>query len=370
MWSSFPRFRRTPEPVTLGNAAAWVDGELPDGHEDKSFVRIAPLRQAGPDELGLLASRSYLTEVAASKAGALLVSADLAEELPAGAAPRLVVDDAHQALAVLLSKLHPEEEVSAAGTGGETAPVHPTALVSESATLGSDVRVGPFAVIEADVRLADRVQIGAHAVVGEGVRIGEDTWIFPHAVLYPGTVVGRRVRVHSGARLGVDGFGYVFRDGRHRRVPQVGRCVIDDDVEIGANTTVDRGSIGDTRLEADVKVDNLVQLGHNVEVGAHTVIAAQTGVAGSSRLGSGVLVGGQVGIAGHLAIGDGARLSAQAGITGDVPAGETVMGFPARPRMEFLRALAAQKQSRDLLRRVRALETRLPDETEGTPPPD
>lgn len=366
MLSSFPRFRRIPRPFTLGIAASWVEGELPDGHEDRSLRRITPLRDAGPDELALLAARSYLPLVQGTSAGALLVSAELADELSGDVPPRLVVADAHQALAILLSRLHPEPEEAGPGSTGPPEAVHPTAVVGESVDLGEDVHVGPFAVIETGAQLGDRVRIGAHAVVGEGVEIGEDSWIFPHAVLYPGTVLGRRVRIHSGARLGVDGFGYVFRDGQHRKVPQVGRCVIGDDVEIGANTTLDRGSIGDTLIERDVKIDNLVQLGHNVAIGAHSILAAQTGVAGSTRLGSGVLAGGQVGIAGHLSVGDGARLSAQAGITGDVRSGQTVMGFPARPRMEFLRSLAAQKQSRELLRRVRALEARL--DTESTEP--
>lgn len=351
MVSSFPRIRRAHDSFRLSQLANWVSGRVVEPDDDPQLDRVAPLAEAGPRALGLLAARSYLTELGGSDAGAILVSEELAAELPDGAPPAVVVDDAHQALAVLLDRLHPEDRGTAAR--------HPSSVISSTARLADDVHVGPFAVIEDHAVIEEGVRIGAHAVVGEGVTVGEDSWIFPHVVLYPGSRIGRRVRIHSGARIGVDGFGYVLHEGRHRKVPQVGRCVIGDDVEIGANTTVDRGSIGDTRIETGAKIDNLVQLGHNTRIGEHSIVVAQAGIAGSTRVGAGVLIGGQVGIAGHVSIGDGARLSAQAGVTGNVPAGQTVMGFPARPRMEFLRSVAAQKSSRELLQRIRAVERRL-----------
>jgi UDP-3-O-[3-hydroxymyristoyl] glucosamine N-acyltransferase len=177
--------------------------------------------------------------------------------------------------------------------------------------------------------------------------------------LYPQVEIGKRVILHAGVRLGVDGFGYAQDGGIHRKVPQVGRCVVMDDVEIGANTCLDRGSIGDTVVEAGAKLDNLVHLGHNVRVGSGTLLAAMVGVAGSSSVGRGVVAGGQVGIAGHLHVGDGARLAAQAGVIGDVPPGETVSGFPARSHRDFLRAMGQLFKLPELVQRVKNIEKAL-----------
>ncbi len=348
--SDFPTLHRNPEAVLLSEIASWLDAPV-RGEGDPRIRRLAPVFEAGPEELGLLAARGYLAEVATSRAGALLVSEELVDDLPPEIPPALVVPDAHRALARILERMHPSTPTPPSR--------HPTAVVSPEARLGEEVHLGPYAVVEEGAEIGDRVRIGAHAVVGAGVQIGDDSHIFPHAVLYPGAVLGRRVQVHSGARVAVDGFGYVVEEGRTRKVPQVGRCVLEDDVEIGANTTLDRGSIGDTRIGSSVKIDNQVQVGHNVRIGASSILAAQAGIAGSTRIGQGVLIGGQVGIGGHVTIGDGARLSAQAGIIGDIDPGETVMGFPARPRMEYLRMVAAQKQVTALVRRIRELERRV-----------
>jgi UDP-3-O-[3-hydroxymyristoyl] glucosamine N-acyltransferase len=222
--------------------------------------------------------------------------------------------------------------------------------------LGRGVRIGPYAVIESGAEIGDGASIGAHVVVGAGARVGAGSTHYPHDVLYPGTELGARVILHSGSAVGVDGFGYAPKDGRPAKVPQVGRCVIEDDVEVGANTTIDRGSIGTTRVGRGAKLDNLVQIAHNVTVGPAALLAAQVGVAGSSRVGAGVLAGGQAGIAGHLTVGDGAQLAAQAGVVTDIPPGQIVMGFPARPRTEFLRATAGASKVSELAKRVAALE--------------
>ena len=354
--SSFPRYRGSNRSVPLSELAEWVEGRT-IGASNPEIRRIAPLAEAREDEMGLLASGAYLEYLPESRAGALLVSAELEGKLPAEAPPALVVPDAHRALAVLLERLVPAE----ASEPG----IHPSAVVAPTAELGEGVSVGPFAVIEEEAVLGANVHVGSHSIVGAGVAVGEDSRIFPHVVLYPGCRIGRRVWIHSGARVGVDGFGYVFTEKGHRKVPQVGRCVIGDDVEIGANTTIDRGSIGDTHVGPGAKIDNLVQLGHNTRVGAHSVLAAQVGVAGSSRLGAGVMAGGQAGVAGHVTVGDRAQLSAQAGIIGDVEPGETVTGFPARPRMEFLRTFASQKKTAELVRKVRDLERQVAVLTDG-----
>jgi len=202
-------------------------------------------------------------------------------------------------------------------------------------------------------------------VVGDGVEIGDDCELYESVTCYPGTQLGDRVRVHAGVRLGSDGFGYVFRNNAHEKIPHVGRCIVEHDVEIGANSTVDRGSIDDTVIGAGTKIDNLVQVGHNVRIGRLCLIMSQVGVAGSVRVGDGAILAGQVGVSGHLSIGAGARLAAQAGVIGNVPAGQTWSGYPARPHREALRAQAALFRLSSLLRAlerlVKASAGRAPD---------
>jgi UDP-3-O-[3-hydroxymyristoyl] glucosamine N-acyltransferase len=193
-------------------------------------------------------------------------------------------------------------------------------------------------------------------VLGEGASVGAGSRLHPHVVLYPGTRVGQRVILHAGARLGVDGFGYAWMDGGHRKVPQVGRCIVADDVEIGANTCLDRGSLGDTVVEEGVKLDNLIHLAHNVRVGAHSAAAALVGIAGSTTVGKGVFFGGQAGVIGHLHLGDGARIAAAAAVLKSVPAGETWSGVPARENREYLRGQANLSRLGGLKKRLAELE--------------
>ncbi len=339
--------------LTAREIAELVDGRL-DGPGDVVFRGVAPLEEAAPDELGLLADRRYLDRVDGTGAGGLLVSEELVSDAAAReGAPdvRIVVGNAHRALVPLLDRLRPPEKPEPG--------VHPTAVLGRGVELGEDVHVGPYAVLGEGVRLGDRVRIGAHVTLGAGSVVGDDCRLHPQVVLYPGSVLGRRVILHAGVRVGVDGYGYVTVDGEHRKVPQVGRCVIEDDVEIGANCTLDRGSIGETVVGKGVKLDNLVHLGHNVRVGDGSMLVAQVGVAGSTRIGKGVLCGGQSGMSGHLTVGDGARLSGRAGVIGDVEPGQTVSGFPAREHREFLKATASLRKVPELRSRVRELEKRL-----------
>jgi UDP-3-O-[3-hydroxymyristoyl] glucosamine N-acyltransferase len=311
---------------------------------------VAPLDQATTRELALLADRRYLSQLPATRGAAVLVSAVLAPEVPAGL-PAVVVKDAHAALPPLLSHLHPPSDPEPS--------VHPTAVLGRGVLLGANVVIAPYAVVEDACELGDRVRIGPHVVVGRGSRIEDDSVLHAHAVLYPETVIGKRVIVHAGARLGSDGFGYVFQDGAYRKVPQVGRCVIEDDVEIGANACIDRGSIGDTVVGPGSKLDNLVHLAHNVRLGTACAMAAQVGIAGSTHIGNGVVFGGQAGLVGHIEVGDGARITAQAGVIGDVAAGETVTGYPARQLKDYLKGAALALRLPELVGRVQALERRL-----------
>lgn len=321
-----------------------------EGSADPDITGVAPLDRAGPAELSIVAQPKYLGDVANSRAGALLLAEALADRVTSGAA-FIVVPDVHRALAAVLPVLLPEPPV--------VEGIDPTARVAPGAQLGRDAALGPYAVIGAGARIGDRVRIGAHTVVGRDCELGDDVILHPHVVLYPRTMLGARSIVHSGARIGVDGFGYAFTPEGHRKVPQVGRCRIGNDVEIGANTTIDRGSIGDTEIGDGVKIDNLVHIGHNVRIGELSVVVAQVGIAGSTRIGRGVTLAGQAGIPGHLTIGDGATIAAQAGVFGDVPAGETWSGYPARPHKESLRTLAALARLPQTMERLRALERQL-----------
>jgi UDP-3-O-[3-hydroxymyristoyl] glucosamine N-acyltransferase len=331
--------------LTAHVIATEVGGRLV-GDPDVSVRGIAPLDRAGVEELSFLSSPKYVPLLAASRAGVVLVTPELSE-CPGATRARIVVAKPHDALLSLIPRFYPARP-SESG-------VHPTAEIGRGAQLGAGVSVGPYAVVGEGAQLGDRVVIDAHAAIGSGVRIGSDSHFYPSTTAYSGTIVGQRVNVHAGARLGSDGFGYVFRDGQHEKIPHVGRCIIEDDVEIGANTTIDRGSIDDTVIGAGTKIDNLVHIAHNCRIGRLCLIMAQVGIAGSARIEDGCIIAGQVGINGHHTIGKGATLAAQAGVFGDVPSGETWSGYPARPHKDAMRAQAALFRIAPLMRRLEKL---------------
>jgi UDP-3-O-[3-hydroxymyristoyl] glucosamine N-acyltransferase len=329
-----------------------VKGTL-HGDPDVVITGVAPLDRARRQDLTFLASAKYAPLFADCGAGVALVSPALAE-MPGRAAARVVVENPHDAMLSLLASLYPEPD--------PLPGVHPTAILGRGAQIGEGVAIGPYVVIGEGARIGARARLEAHVVVGPGVAVGEECRIHPGVTLYAGTEVKERVRVHAGARLGSDGFGYVFRGGRHDKIPHVGRCIVEADVEIGANTTIDRGSIDDTVIGAGTKIDNLVHIAHNVRIGRLCLIMAQVGIAGSVRVEDGAILAGQAGIAGHRTIGAGARLAAQAGAFGDIPAGETWSGYPARPHREALRAQAVLFKLPSLMR---ALERLLGDRSGG-----
>ena len=257
--------------LTLAQAAEATGGDV-IGDADAVVRRISTLRDGGPGDLALLADRRYIGDLAGCEAGALLTS-ELLCRTEGGPPDRVVVRDPRRALVTLLGILHPSDP--------RRWQRHPTAVIDPTAILAERVEIGAGAVVGAGATIGEGVRIGANCVVGEGVRVGRDSILHPQATLYPGVRLGRRVTVHAGTRIGVDGFGYLHEGDRHIKVPQVGGCVIEDDVEIGANCTIDRGSLGNTRIGAGAKLDNLVHIGHNVEIGARTLIVAQVGIAGS-----------------------------------------------------------------------------------------
>jgi UDP-3-O-[3-hydroxymyristoyl] glucosamine N-acyltransferase len=341
--------------VKASDIAQLVDGTWKEGGDDPELTGVAPLDRAGPSDLTLLSDPRYADKLEDSRAGAILVNRALADRCRGRT--HIEVEDVHAALTRLLPVLYPQEP--------PLPSIHPTAVIGRGATLGTDVRIDAYAVIGARSQIGDRVRIGAHAVVGDDCRIADDVILFPHACLYANVQIGPRSILHSGVRVGTDGFGYAFGPAGHAKVPQVGRCVIGADVEIGANTTIDRGSIGATEIGDGVKIDNLVHSAHNVRIGAHSVIVAQVGIAGSTTVGQGVTLAGQAGIPGHLHIGDGATIAAQAGVFGDVPAGATYSGYPARPHKESLRAQAALGRVPDVIKRLHALEQAIKSQKPG-----
>lgn len=320
-----------PRLLTAEAIAQLVGGEL-RGDGSVAITTVAPLDRAGEHDLTFLAASRYAPLFASTRAGAALVSPELAEQ-PASVRARIVVAKPHEAMLLVLPALY---TVPARAPG-----IHPTALLGRACSLGRDVALGAHVVLGRRVELGDRVTIDPGTVVGDGARIGDDTHLYPNVTLYPGVVLGRRVLLHAGVRVGCDGFGYVYRDNAHQKIPHVGRCLIGDDVEIGANTTIDRGSIDDTVIGAGTKIDNLVHIGHNVRIGSLCLVMAQVGIAGSTHVEDGAILAGQAGLGGHVTIGKGARVGAQAGVFGDVPPGETWSGYPARPHKEALRAHAA-----------------------------
>ncbi len=330
---------------TAGELAAAIGAGL-EGDKTFELRGVAAPERAGAHDLIYVEAAKHAERAAASAAVCLIAGQGVA------VAGKTILRHGQPKMAF----------AKAAAALLERAPIavgiHATAIVAPLARVGKGVSIGPYAVIGEDAHIGDGTQIGAHCVVGAGCWIGEKCRIHPRVTLYAGARVGHRVEIHAGVVIGADGFGYVYGEGRYWKFPQVGIVEIGDDVEIGANATIDRGSLDDTRIAEGVKLDNLVHVGHNVQIGAHTVVAAQTGISGSSSLGHHVVVGGQVGIADHCKLEDGAIAGAQAGIpTGKtIRAGQTVWGTPAREIGKFKEAYAWYARLPELAERIKELE--------------
>ncbi len=326
-----PRFFRSAGPISLGGLARAGEAELQDGaNPERLFSDVAPLDRAGPDDVSFLDNRKYQQAFRESLAGACVVHPDMA-----GAAPssmQLLLSRApYKSYALIAQAFYPTPSFEP-GTAG-------TARVDETAAVGTGTRIEAGAYVGPGAKIGQNCRIGPNAVVGEGVQIGDDTIIDANATLSH-CVIGNRVHIYPGACIGQRGFGFAIDPRGHVKVPQLGRVIIEDGVEIGANTTVDRGAGPDTVIGAGSMIDNLVQIGHNVRLGRGCVIAAQVGMSGSSELGDLVMMGGQGGIAGHLKIGSGVQIAAQSGILKDIEPGAKVMGTPAKPLKQFFREVA------------------------------
>lgn len=326
------RFFTAAPPLTLARLAEISGAELSPGTDaSRRFADVAPLDQAGPDDVSFLDNRKYVAAFRRSRAGACCVHPDLAGEAPRGMA-LLLSQKPYRAYALIAQAFYPPEP--------QRAGRHPTAVVDPTARLGPEVTVEAGAVIGPEAEIGAGCVIGVNAVIGRGVVLGERCWIGAGATVSH-ALVGNNVRIYPGARIGQDGFGYALDPSGPIKVPQLGRVVIEDGVEIGANTTIDRGTGPDTVIGAGCIIDNLVQIGHNVRLGRGCVIVAQVGISGSTKVGDGAMIGGQAGLTGHLSIGEGAQIAAQAGVMRDVPPHGRVGGSPAVPIRDWHRQTVA-----------------------------
>jgi UDP-3-O-[3-hydroxymyristoyl] glucosamine N-acyltransferase len=332
---------------TLQELATWSGGEL-IGDPGQKITGAASLAEATDGEISFFANPRYIAQLRKTRAAAVFVPPDFWEEIPAA---QIRVSNPEKAFEQVVLKLAPEPITFPSG-------IHASAIVDRTATLGARVSIQPYAVVEAGVTIGDDTLIGAGAYVGHETVIGKNCTIYPQVTIRERTRIGDRVVIHSGAVIAADGFGFEPSEGVYKKKPQVGIVQIDDDVEIGANTTVDRARFGRTWIQAGAKIDNLVQVAHNVVIGKNTVIAAQAGIAGSVRIGNGVLIGGQAGIIGHVEIGDNTAIGAQSGVSKNISGGAWWM-TPATPLAEVKEQMAWVRRLGRLFDRMSAIEKKL-----------
>jgi UDP-3-O-[3-hydroxymyristoyl] glucosamine N-acyltransferase len=317
--------------VTVGEIVDFVGGQYP-GNRDRKVSSVAALTDAGGKQLSFLSNRKYGAQLAQTKAGAILVPKNLE-----GDDDRWIrVDDPYFALARIMTRWFAARPMPKG--------VSSKASVASSAKLGTNVVVGPFTTIGKNVVVGNNVTIFQGVSIEAGSNIGDDCIIYPNVVIYDGTRIGRRCIIHAGVVIGSDGYGFAMNEGKHHKIPQIGIVRIEDDVEIGAGTTIDRAALGETVIGEGTKIDNLVQIGHNVKIGKHCLLVSQVGIAGSTELGDYVSVAGQSGFSGHLKIGHRVQVAAKSAVLEDVPDDTKVMGSPAVPFNEFARRHAAVKR--------------------------
>lgn len=333
---------------TLSEIARITGGKI-TGDSEIAVRGVASIRSAGTADLTFLTEKKYIHLLDECKAAAVICTAEVTSEKT----NLLHVKNPSLAFGMVVELFYPQ---GVTGRGG----IHETSLLGEGVDLGKGVTIGPYVIVGDRCRLSDNVSIGPLVSIGDDVEIGESTRIDPRVTLYTGVRIGRRCRIRAGSVLGSDGFGFARDDkGRHRKIPQIGGLVIEDDVEIGSNCTIDRGSLDDTIVSRGAKLDNLVHIAHNVRVGENTLLVAQVGIAGSTIIGNNVVLAGQVGVSDHIEIGDGVVAGAQAGIIKSIHPGETVSGYPARPHRKALKTQAGLIKIPQMIERIKSLEERV-----------
>jgi UDP-3-O-[3-hydroxymyristoyl] glucosamine N-acyltransferase len=332
-------------PFTAAEIAKRLEGEIV-GDGSVVLTGFAPAERAHSGDLTFAENADYFARAEQSAASAIVVDAAFSSNKVL-----IRVTNARVAFAKVLPLFFPEP-IFPAG-------VHAAAIVAKSALVDPSAHIGPYCVIGENVRIGPRSVLQGGNFIGDNCQLGEDVNIFPNATIYPRTEIANRVRVHSGAVLGADGFGYVLDGGVHRKVMQIGHVIIRDDVEIGANVTIDRGALGPTIIGKGTKIDNLVQIAHNVVIGENCLVVSQAGISGSTKLGNYVTVAGQVGLAGHLKIGNRVVIAAQSGVMHDIPDDEKWFGYPAQPDRQTKRQIIALHQLPELLKRVSEIEKKL-----------
>jgi UDP-3-O-[3-hydroxymyristoyl] glucosamine N-acyltransferase len=333
--------------VKLGELAAQLGCQL-EGDEAIAVVRVATIEHAGPGDLTFLANAKYAADLSTTRASAVIAAPDVT----GAPCPVLRTANPYLAFARATRLLHPQP--------GPAPGIHGTAVVADDARLGEGVSIGPYAVIGAGARIGARTVIHPHVVVGAGAVIGPDCLLHARVSIRERVIIGERCVLQDGAVVGSDGFGFAPRgDGTHEKIPQVATVVIEDDVEIGANTTIDRPAVGETRVKRGTKIDNLVQIAHGVVVGTNALLAAQVGIAGSSIIGDSVMLGGQVGVTGHVTVGDRVKASAKTGVTGNVPADAFITGYPHMDNLEWRKAYAVFRRLPEMRKQLAELERRL-----------
>lgn len=335
--------------ITTGQLAQLLNGRV-EGDPEALIDRPSKIEEGGKGSISFLANPKYEEYLYTTTATAVLVSEDFLPRKPVPVT-LIRVPDVYAALGFLLERFDIERQLQHQGIS-ERAEVHPEAIVEEG------VYIGPFVVVERAARIGAGARLMAQVYVGEQAEIGANTVLYPGVKVYRDCQIGQNCILHANAVIGSDGFGFAPQeDGSYKKVPQLGAVQIEDEVEIGANTVIDRATMGATIVKRGVKLDNLIQVAHNVQIGEHTVIAAQAGIAGSTKIGSGVQIGGQVGVVGHIQIADGVKIQAQSGIAAKITKeGSAWYGSPAIPYRDFLRSYAVFKQLPDLLRRLKTLE--------------
>ena len=331
--------------LTLAEIARRIGGEL-KGNGQIEIEGVAALQEAGPGQISFLASSKYRPFLESTKASAVILSPLEKNDLRI---PLILHGNPYYAFTCTIKLFHPEKRKYEAG-------IHATAILGKNVKLGENVHIGPYCVIEDGVEIGDDCAVLAGCFIGQNSQLTEGVYLYPQVTIYHNCVIGQNVIIHSGSVIGSDGFGFALEKGKHHKIPQIGNVVIEDEVEIGANCTIDRAALGSTRIGRGTKLDNLVHVGHSVEIGENSLLIAKVGIGGSTKLGKYVTLAGQAGLVGHINIGDYVTVGAQGGVTKSIPAGTIVSGYPAREHKKAKRIEACLSRLPDYIEKIRALE--------------